>query len=384
MGLKSLIKKYTFLYKSYYYLVKLVVAIIKCFVKRDDKLILFVSYGGRYYNDSPKCIYEAMLKDKRFSGYSFIWAFIKPDEYDIPTRKVNINSISYFLTALKARCWVTNVSIERGLNFKGKHTFYFHTTHTTLPKLSGYDGEDFKTGVYSLYKIKYDCSCAQSLKEKELQKSMYDLRDDQILVSGYPKNDILCRYTEEQRNRIRTKLGIPDGKIVILYAPTYRDVYYGAMKCPVDFKKWESFLGENYVVLFRAHPVVANNTIIDSSTGFIYDESNYPDNSELMIAADILISDYSGIFFEYAVQKKPMFCYAYDYEDYIKHRQLYFDIRKMIPGGLMKEEDLLNTIKSGSYEIFESQWNQFRKDYVSEYGNATEKCLDTIFNNIKY
>ena len=213
---------------------------------------------------------------------------------------------------------------------------------------------------------------------------MYDLRDDQILVSGYPKNDILCRYTEEQRNRIRTKLGIPDGKIVILYAPTYRDVYYGAMKCPVDFKKWESFLGENYVVLFRAHPVVANNTIIDSSTGLIYDESNYPDNSELMIAADILISDYSGIFFEYAVQKKPMFCYAYDYEDYIKHRQLYFDIRKMIPGGLMKEEDLLNTIKSGSYEIFESQWNQFRKDYVSEYGNATEKCLDTIFNNIKY
>ena len=101
MGLKSLIKKYTFLYKSYYYLVKLVVAIIKCFVKRDDKLILFVSYGGRYYNDSPKCIYEAMLKDKRFSGYSFIWAFIKPDEYDIPTRKVNINSISYFLTERK-------------------------------------------------------------------------------------------------------------------------------------------------------------------------------------------------------------------------------------------------------------------------------------------
>ena len=383
MGLKSLIKKYTFLYKIYYYFVKFVVAIIKCFVKRDDKLILFVSYGGRYFNDSPKCIYEAMIKDERFTGYRFIWAFIRPDEYDIPTRKVNINSFSYFFTALKARCWITNVSIERGLNFKDKHTFYFHTTHTTLPKLSGYDGEDFKTGVYSLYKIKYDCSCAQSLKEKEMQKSMYGLRDDQILVSGYPKNDILCHYTAEQRNRIRIKLGIPDGKIVILYAPTYRDVYYGAMKCPVDFKKWESFLGENYVVLFRAHPVVANNTIIDSSTGFIYDESNYPDNSELMIASDILISDYSGIFFEYAVQNKPMFCYAYDYEDYIKYRQLYFDIRQMIPGGLMNENDLLNTIKSGSFEIFEAQWNQFRNDYVSEYGNATEKCLDTIFNNIK-
>lgn len=384
MGFKSSIKKYTLLYKIYYHFVTSVIVVIRCFVRKDNKLILFVSYGGRYFNDSPKCIYEAMLDDERFSDYKLVWAFIRPDEFEIETPKININSFTYFLTALQSRCWITNVSIERGLNFKGKHTFYFHTTHTTLPKLSGYDGEDFKTGVYSLYKIKYDCSCAQSLKEKEMQKSMYGLRDNQIIVSGYPKNDVLCHYTVEQKKRIRSDLGIPEGKIAILYAPTFRDVYYGAMECPVDFKKWESILGKNYVVLFRAHPVVANNTIIDNSTGFMYDVSMYPDNSELMIASDILISDYSGIFFEYAVQKKPMFCYAYDYEEYIKHRQLYFDIREMIPGGYMDEEKLLNTIKKGSFGQFESKWEEFRSDYVSEFGNATAKCLDTIYKNIRY
>lgn len=382
MRLKSLIKKYTFLYKFYYYIVTSIVVVLRRFVKKDKKLILFVSYGGRYFNDSPKCIYDAMLKDKRFSGYKLVWAFIKPDDIDLETPKININSFSYLFTAIKARCWVTNVSIERGLNIKGKHNFYFHTTHTTLPKLSGYDGEDFKTGVYSLYKIKYDCSCAQSPIEKEMQKSMYGLRDDQIIVSGYPKNDILCHYTTEQRKLIRVQLGIPEDKIAILYAPTYRDVYYGAMDCPVDFKKWETILGNRYVVLFRAHPVVSNNTNIDTSTGFMFDVSNYPDNSELMIASDILISDYSGIFFEYAVQKKPMFCYAYDYDEYVTQRHLYFDIRKKMPGGNMGEVELLNSIKEGKFGKFESQWNKFRDDYVSEYGNATAICLNAIYSKI--
>ena len=382
MELKSLIKKYTILYKLYYYILTSIIVLIRSLVKKDKNLILFVSYGGRYFNDSPKCIYEAMLRDERFIGYNLVWAFIKPDEFNIYTPKIEINSFSYLLTAIKARCWVTNVSVERGLNIKDKHTFYFHTTHTTLPKLSGYDGEDFKTGVYSLYKIKYDCSCAQSTIEKDMQKSMYGLKDDQIIVSGYPKNDILCHYTTEQRNMLRIHLGIPKDKIAILYAPTFRDVYYGAMNCPINFKKWESVLGERYVILFRAHPVVVNNTKIDTSTGFMLDVSNYPDNSDLMIASDILISDYSGIFFEYAVQKKPMFCFAYDYEEYIKHRRLYFDIREKIPGGFMSEVELLNVIKERAFEKYDDIWNKFRDDYVSEYGNATEKCLDTIYYSI--
>ena len=155
------------------------------------------------------------------------------------------------------------------------------------------------------------------------------------------------------------------------------------MNCPVDFKKWEELLGHDFIVLFRAHPVVANATHIDSSTSFIYDVSSYSDNVELMIASDILISDYSGIFFEYAVQKKPMFCYAYDYDEYVKTRKLYFDIRKALPGGMMSEEELLYSIRTGSYKEFNRQWDTFRKDYVAIFGKATDMCLNRIYNSIK-
>ena len=215
-----------------------------------------------------------------------------------------------------------------------------------------------------------------------MQKSMFHLSDEQVIVSGLPKNDILCNYSEQMRNDIRNRLGIPADKKAILYAPTYRDVKFGAMRCPVDFKHWESLLGKDFIVLFRAHPVVANETKIDSSTGFVFDVSSYPDNMELMIASDILISDYSGMFFEYGVQDKPMYCFAYDYDEYIKVRSLYFDIRDMIPGGHLVEEDLLETIKEGISKGDSALLKKFKEDYVAVYGNATEICLDVIYKNI--
>lgn len=382
MSIANFVKNNRLIYKIYYYSMSLVLRLISVFVRTDDKLILFVSYGGRHFNDSPKCIYEAMRLDPRYESFKLVWAFINPNEHSLDTPKIRIDSFKYYLTALTARCWVTNVAIERGLNFKGKNTFYFHTTHTTLPKLMGYD--DVSDSFTLPCGFKYDCSCAQSEIEKKMQESMYRIDSQKIIVSGYPKNDILCNYSRFKREEIRNKLGFDNKRKLILYAPTYRDISFGAMRCPVDFQKWEQVLGNEYAVLFRAHPVVANETKIDSSTGFVFDVSNYPDNMELMIASDMLISDYSGIFFEYGVQDKPMFCFAYDYEQYVKVRGLYFDIRDIIPGGHLNEDDLLSYVKSCTYISVKKQIEQFRKMYVAEYGQATAICLNTIYENINH
>ena len=382
MDLVSFVKKTRFVYWTYYYFMSLALNFIRLFVRTDEHLILFVSYGGRYFNESPKCIYEAMLKDPRFRGYKLVWAFRNPDSINIITPKVRIDTLQYYLTALKARCWVTNVVVERGLNFKGKNTFYLHTTHTTFLKLMGYDDKSNSFDLPCGYK--YDCSCAQSEEDMKAQMSMFHIKKEQIMMSGYPKNDCLCHYEKEERDSIRSKFGIDDNKVVILYAPTYRDISFGEMKCPIDFKKWESVLGPKYVVLFRAHPVVANATQIDSSTGFIYDVSGYPDNMELMIASDILISDYSGIFFEYGVQNKPMFCFAYDYDEYTKVRGLYFDIREVLPGGYLTEEELLEEIKQTDPLVLPQKVSDFKEKYIRVFGNATKICVDKIYDVIAH
>lgn len=372
------VKKSKLLYKSYYFVATLFVNFLKTFVKTDNKLILFVSYGGRYFNDSPKSIYDAMKKDKRFSDYKLVWAFREPDKFEVE-RKIRIDTIKYYITALSARCWVTNVIVERALDFKGKNTLYFHTTHGTLPKLSGNDVAN--ENVFGKnFKHKYDISCAQSEVEKTYQLHMFDLKPDQVLVCGYPKNDCLANVTLQQTMQIRKKLGIPNNKKVILYAPTFREDNPTGISLPLNLNKWKEILGEDYVVLFRAHPIISDSINFDGLDGFFIDVSKYPDNVDLMIASDILVSDYSGIFFEFAILNRPMYCFAYDYDEYIKTRGLYFDIRKELPGGFLNEEDLLKLIKSGEDVMVSVR--AFANKYVTEYGHATEKAVNVIFENI--
>lgn len=367
-------------YGIYYCVMSLFLGILKLFVKKDNRLILFVSYGGRFYNDSPKNIYRAMLEDDRFKGYKLVWAFRNPDKFSEIKDSVRIDTLRYYILALKARCWVTNVAIERGLSFKNKSTFYFFTTHTTLPKLTGYDYQE-KGAFKPFTRPKFDCSCACSEYEARLQPSMFRIDREKVLLSGYPKNDDLTGFTEDDIQRIKKGLNIPNDKKVVLYAPTYREGHGSVMDTNVDLFKWREILGTDYLLLFRAHPTMTSGCDFEKLKDFALDVSSYPDNTELMAIADVLISDYSGIFFEFAVLERPMYCFAYDYDTYVIQRPLYFDIRKELPGGMLEEVALLEHVKNPSKEDLD-QVKRFREKYVTVYGHSTELCLDKILTEI--
>lgn len=374
----QLVKSNNIIYNCYYYLMNFFIRILSFFVKPDAKIILFVSYGGRYYNDSPRTLYEKMKNDPRFSSFKLVWAFRRPEEFTQIDNKVRIDSIHYFTTALKARCWITNVHIERGLDFKGKNTFYFNTSHTNLPKLIGASASKDKTFVTKA-ETKCDFYCVQS----EFEKGLFSKAAKVVDIVGFPKNDVLANYTTDDRQRIRSKLRVPEGKVVILYAPTFREGYLKQRDVPVDFKKWEQVLGDKYLIWFRAHPIFASKVYVDKKSEFVVDMSSYTDNNDLMIAADILISDYSGILTEFGIQDKPMFCYAYDYDDYVATRGLYFDVREDLPGGYMNEDELIDYIKNGDRQEIMKKVAIFRSKYIQVYGHATDTSLDIIYQNIQ-
>lgn len=379
MNLKKIVKNSQLIMWLYQKVGSFILRFFSRIISCDNKLILFVSYGGRYYNDSPMFIYERMLKDTRYADYKLVWAFVNPENYAHIPLKVKIDSLAFYQIALKARCWITNVIVERGLDFKPHHCFYFHTTHVTLPKYTGYDAKELIT-VAKNFTYKFDMSCAQSEYEKELQKRMYGLKEDQILVCGYPKNDYLCNFNIEECNIIKAKIGIPNHKKTILYAPTFRGNIDSQNKCSIDFDKWFNILGEEYIILFRTHPIVASQ--VNYNNSFILNVSNYSNNVDLMMAADILISDYSGIFFEFGVQNKLMYCFAYDYDEYIKDWKLYVDVRKEIPGGDLDEEDLLHLIKRGEIPEVASKLSAFRNKYITAKGQATAQAVDAIYERI--
>lgn len=375
--LKEFIKNNQMIYAIYYYLMSAFVNILKLFLKTDDKLILFVSYGGRHYSDSPRVICEAMKKDKRFSDYKMVWAFVDPQKF-VLSDSVKIDTILYYKCALKARCWVTNVMIERALNFSGINTYYFFTTHGVLVKCDGPDLKQYK--FCSLAKHQYDCCLSQSEYEKKIEMRMFGLAEDKIKIVGYPKDDILVNYSDDYRNNLRKRLNIPEEKKAILYAPTFREDLDLRESFNMDIEKWRKELGDTYVLLYRAHPIIIAS--IKNSDDFFIDVTSYEVVEDLMIASDMLVSDYSGIIFDYCIMHKPIYLWTYDYEEYERRRGLYFNICEELPSS--KEElEVIGMIKNHNWSIRPNRVYEFQRKYETVYGEGTINSLNLIYENIQ-
>ncbi|HCJ08043.1 MAG TPA: CDP-glycerol--glycerophosphate glycerophosphotransferase, partial [Lachnospiraceae bacterium] len=128
--LEYLIKHNAFVQLCYRKIVSAFFKILGCFIKTDPKLVLLTSMSGDQYNDSPRVLFKAMLKDDYFKTYHYIWAFKNPEKFNVPhAETIKIDTMRYFIVALKAKIWITNVNIERGLDFKKKNTIYLNTWH---------------------------------------------------------------------------------------------------------------------------------------------------------------------------------------------------------------------------------------------------------------
>lgn len=392
MAAISLINKVKYsktLYFLYFHIGNFIIRVLRFFLKKDKELIVFSSFGGRRFDDSPKVIYDLMIKDRRFSEYKLVWAFIDPSKFQLPVgKKMRVDTFEYFKTLLKARVWITNTTMNRGLDIKGIYTFSFNTWHGTPIKKIGFDVDMGKHTFVTRSKSKIsDILLAQGEHDKKIFSRCFGLPRENVKIIGLPRNDELVpEKTKSRRLELRHKFAIPSEKKVILYAPTFREYEKEGANCvlslPVDFTKWQKKLGNEYVLLLRAHHEVVKLMNV-SENEFLKNVSNYPNLNELMIVSDILISDYSSILFDYSIQAKPMFCFAYDYDQYEKERGFYFDIRKELSNeGLDNEERLLEALLNMNIQERIKITENFRDKYIQAYGDAGEKSLDIIYSSI--
>jgi len=384
--LMNFIKYQRWAYVCYFYICSFAIRLLKIFVKPDDKLIMFSCFGGMKYDDSPKEIYNSMVLNKKFENYKFVWTFHNPEKFNINgANVVKTDTLKYFVTALKARVWITNSSIERGLSFKGKHTLYVNTWHGTPIKKMGEDIQTSDELFVPIKKMNIDFMNVQGDFEAEIFSRIFSIPMKNMLKVGLPRNDKLAKSSESYSEAIRKKLDIPIGKKVILYAPTFREYERNrengcVLNIPIDIKKWKDTLGDKYFILFRAHYEVVKSMNIENDE-FIYDASQYPDLDELMIASDVLISDYSSIFFDFSIMDKMMFHFTYDYDKYKKERGMYFDIREWLSGS-DNEDDLLKILMNIDEEKEKEKNIKFRNKYVNYFGNAVESTIERINKEI--
>ena len=364
------------------FLAGLFLKVLKLFCKPDDRLILFNSFGGKKYDDSPKAIYEKMLRDKRFAGYRLVWAFDHPGSFPEVKNKIKNDGLKYFITALKARCWVSNSSIQRGIDFKGKNTFSLNTWHGTPLKKMGAD----ISGNYDNRIINNcDVILAQGDFEINIFSKAWNIPKNRFALTGYPRNDALCFVDEEKRAAVRNKLGIPADKKAILYAPTFRDYNLNElrqvmMRFPLDCPYWEVNLEDDWVFILRAHYEVSKQVHLPENS-FWVDHSGYESLDDLMIASDILITDYSSIMFDYSLLGKPILGFVYDYDEYAEKRGMYFDVRDEITC-FYEDHALVDYLACIDYEKEKMKSTAFCDKYIGEKGHAAEKAADIIYKAI--
>ena len=372
-----MIKHIPFVQFAYRLVMSAVLNAIGWFVKTEDKLVLFSSYGGRQYSDSPKVLYEAMKKDSCFAGYRFTWAFEHPEEYvGVIDNCVKMDSLSYFITALKAKVWITNVNIERGLHFKKRNTIYLNTWHGTGPKKGGNAVKGRKDYDFSYVDI---LICDGEYSKHEMVE-WFNATERNIIMCGRPREDELYSFEAEDNARIRKTLGIPLDKKVILYMPTWRE--YGNLN--IDWKKWHLALSNEYVVLVRYHHFAKGNKSDIQMNQFLFDGTKHKNVNELYWVSDVLISDYSSAFFDYGLLGRPMLCFAYDYEKYEQGNGLLMDLKNEFPGGIQRtEEAMIQAIQQMNYQDAAKASKEYVDGIVSHLGNATKACIEALRSKLK-
>ena len=370
------------------------------FARIDDRLVYFQTFSGRGYSDSPKAMYEYMLSAPEYSDFRFVWSFKEPEKYSF--LKNDRTDIVKFRTRAdnkalrKAKYWISNYRmLDHQHPRRGQ--VYLQCWHGTPLKRLGYDLESSDNSMNSIEEIrsKYRTDAAKfsyllspSPFATEKFSTAWDLvrtgQTGKIIEEGYPRNDRLITAGPEERAEIRKSLGVDDKK-VILYAPTWRDNQHTSgegytYKTEVDFDRLREELGEEYVILFRAHYLVANSFDFDRYEGFVRDVSSYSDINDLYIAADILITDYSSVFFDYANLRKPEIFYMYDLEEYAGELRGFYISLDELPGPIVRDEEaLIREIRACDEWQPDEKYEEFCAKYnPNDDGHASERVLARI------
>lgn len=347
-------------------------------IRTEETLVLIVSMMGKSYGDSPKVLFEYMQSHPQYRNYRCVWAFEDPAKFP-EVESVKIDTWAYFKLSLRAKYWITNTNIERGLHYKKKNQVYLNTWHGIPLKTIGNDCPGRKDFDYR----NVDALVVSGAYEEKIFHTAFRAEERNYLRSGMPRNERLWHATEEEKRQMRERLGVPEGKKVILYAPTWRESTDGGknyeIKPPIHFDLWKRELGDEYIVLFRAHHQTTKvlGVVYDE---FVRDASAYPDVNDLMIASDLLITDYSAIAFDYSILCRPILCYAYDYDSYLAERGVYFRIDEKYPNKSCRtEEELLERVKGIDVETECRNTKRFRDEFVQYGMGATEACVKALF-----
>ena len=357
--------------------------------------VFFVSWKGKQCSDNPLGIAEELRR--RGDDREHLWAVT---DWSVPVPEGGTGVLrgteEYYEALARSRYLISNDDMQAPFR-KRDGQVYLQTWHGTPLKRIGFDisNPQFISGTAYFDHLAADIAQWDLLLSPNPFSTPVMRRafryNGEICEYGYPRNDLLSRAdTAEVAARVRDRLGLPDGKRVVLYAPTWRDnqVYANGRRYRFDMRldlerAWRE-LGQDHVFLIRGHHHMADDVPAGMRAGFAINVTAYPDITELFLVSDVLITDYSSAMFDYAVTGRPMLFFTYDLAEYRDNlRGFYFDFEAEAPGPLLdssagvieavKDIDSVAASYRDAYQRFAAKFSSL------DDGKAAARICDRLF-----
>jgi CDP-glycerol glycerophosphotransferase len=355
----------------------------------DPDLAVFAAYWYRPPACNPRAIHEAARR--LVPGLRGVWVVKEEAAASVPegVEYVVPGTREYFDVIARAGWFVNNVNFPNHL-VKRPGTVHVMTHHGTPLKRMGLDlratpvaGRRMNFAALMRRCARWDFSISSNIFSTLVWERVYPLPYESI-ESGYPRNDVLVNATPGDVRRIRDGLGIAPSQVAVLYTPTHRE---GALEyeAVLDVARVAEGLGDDHVLLVRTHYFYGSDPVLQElhRQGRVRDVADHPSVEELCLAADVLITDYSSIMFDYAVLDRPILIHAPDWEEYAATRGTYFDLMEEPPGAIARTEDeLVDALRSGRVDDDEARRLRaaFRARFCSlEDGRAAERVVRRVW-----
>ncbi|WP_062431463.1 bifunctional glycosyltransferase/CDP-glycerol:glycerophosphate glycerophosphotransferase [Herbidospora daliensis] len=342
--------------------------------------VVFDAYGGRLASCNPRAIFEEMRS--RDLPLEYVWV-TRDGSFETPEdSRVVLHGSKEHEHALATARYLVGNRTQPNWYTKPPGQTYLQTWHGTPLKKLGHDLRDLPFRRTELLDWmardvpQWDLLISPNPFSTPIMRRAFGYRGV-VLSTGYPRNDLLFADRSEA---IKRRLGVPAGKKVVLYAPTWRDDLHRGKKrrlsMELDLARMR-FALKDHVVLVRAHHLITDRPKIKAPA---IDVTGYPEIADLYLAADVLVTDYSSAMFDFACTGKPMVFFTYDLERYRDTlRGFYFDFTAEAPGPLtMTTDETIDAIREAAVP---AAYGTFRQKFCPwDDGRASSRVVDLLLS----
>ncbi|MEH7307282.1 CDP-glycerol glycerophosphotransferase family protein [Neobacillus drentensis] len=372
----------------------------KCNV--TDHTVLYESRDGKSLTDSPYAIFKHLLHHPEYKHFKHIWSINHADELESVIAEykdlknvifVKRNSKEY-LKWLATSKYLINNSTFQSFFIPKKEQIYINTWHGTPLKRMGFDIPG--NPAHSQNVVRNFLSADYLLSPNDHTTKMFldsyklkGLYNGEIIQEGYPRIDLTYHTNSDRFQTFLTQLGlkIDCNKQTILYAPTWKGNNISKAKNDMfqiisEMNYLRKKVGNEYNLLIKVHPFLYDQARKFSEINDIL-IPDFVDTNELLRIVDLLITDYSSIFFDYLVTNKPILFYIWDYDDYREERGMYLSEDELPGPTLFTIEEVaaavqdITKIREHFRPAYQAAKNKFTKH---EDGNVTSRIVQYIFN----